>query len=302
MKSWHARGAGTSDVRGIVDSLKLNEGLDVKYGQGKNMVMAKSEISPTSFWDEIEQLPAYLAHCKELDPGGTYEVISVLEDDVSRFLNCYLATSTSKRFWAYSRKIPVDSTFVKTTLGGMWFGAIVKDANEQLVLLAQGYAGSETKDSWLYFLGKLQSDFPDASVVMSDKSKGGCAALNHLGYPTAVCAFHMEGNIKTSSGLRHNPGIHDLIWMLAAASSEEEFISIESKAREEMKDNEKTIDYIVGRKAEFASYVFLSKDPIIVRYGDATSNAIESMNKVILKARHLPLIRMLQSILRYEAC
>ena len=175
----------------------------------------------------------------------------------------------------------VDATFVKTTLGGVWFGAVVKDANEQLVLLAQGYAGSETKDNWLYFLGKMQEDFPDASVVMSDKSKGGCAALNHQGFPSAVCAFHMEGNIKTSSGLRYSSQIHDLIWMLAAASSEEEFNSIESKARTELSDNIKTVDYIVGRKEEFASYVFLSKEPPIVRFGDATSNAIESMNKVI---------------------
>ena len=216
----------------------------------------------------------------------------------NRFSTFYIATGDAKEFWKHSRRIPaVDACHLKTFAGGIWMGAAVKDANNQVRLLAQSHCASETKESWKGFLQQFQIDFKDAVVFLSDKDKGGQAAMDELGIPSSVCAWHLKENLRKGK-LVYNDALGTLVWSLAASCTREDFEKIVNDFDKSLPGVAASVDYIVSRKSEFVSYIFLDKG--IARYGDATSNIIENINSAIGPARVLPIISMILWILKRE--
>ena len=75
------------------------------------------------------------------------------------------------------RLLCIDGTHVRTVMKDTLLIATVKDANSHSVLLAVMYCPSEDRRHWSIFIQQLKCHFPGISVVMSDKDKGGEAAI-----------------------------------------------------------------------------------------------------------------------------
>ena len=161
VQNFQTRGPGTQDAAAITRHLKTAHGIGIKYGQASMIAKALHKVDPLSVWSEMERLPAFFRLLKEQDPNGTYCISGTATAEVNqnRFATYYIATGDAKEFWNLSRRIPaVDACHLKTMAGGVWIGAAIKDANNQVRLLAHSHCASETLQSMLKVEGNVTED------------------------------------------------------------------------------------------------------------------------------------------------
>jgi hypothetical protein len=122
-------------------------------------------------------------------------------------------------------------------------------------------------------------------VVISDREKGLTKAVSQvlLNAKHSYCCQHISSNIQSRFGIT----CRKLFWNTAYVTTKAEFdIAMDSI----LKDSRPVAAYLHSIET-WATYVF----PLL-RYGHITSNIVESLNGTWKHLRHLPPLRLLDSI------
>ncbi|KAL0355333.1 UNVERIFIED_CONTAM: hypothetical protein Sradi_3980200 [Sesamum radiatum] len=174
-------------------------------------------------WDYANEL-------RTKNPGST--VIMGLSDGTGetkkfdRFYICFKALKEG--FLSGCRPIiGVDGCHLKGPHGGILLTAVEIDPNNCLYPIAYAVVGSETKQSWEWFLMLLKEDLHiprnDIYTFISDKQKGLLPAFENIfpGADDRFCVRHLHGNMKTAGwkGLAYKRAL----WAAARATTVHEF-------------------------------------------------------------------------------
>ena len=119
------------------------------------------------------RLPAYVSRLQQADARTVVELKTIGDGRISAIFIC---PSFSQDAFLHMRPfIAVDGAFTKTIHQYVLMLAVGFDANEHSVMLAWGFAMTESEDTWEWFLHRLRSAIPrsDSSgcVIISDRQK-----------------------------------------------------------------------------------------------------------------------------------
>jgi hypothetical protein len=288
--------SGHGDVKQLQAMMKKTEGLDLKYHQVYTLLEDIKGNPTKAPFDQIARLPSLLEALETGDPAGTYELM--WEDADNSFQYCFICPSSGIELWNLSRRLLCcDGAHIRSLMKGTLLTATVKDANSHSVLLAMMYCASEDEKHWTIFLREVIKRFDGIELIMSDKDKGGEAAIMNLDKRLSVCLKHVEKNLKTKHAVPI--ALKKYLWSLGRSATAEESESLTARARMELKDHLKAIDYILSRKSEFCTEDVLGEGH--VRFDELTNNTSEVKNRSLKVARGLPVVDMIMRILRRES-
>ncbi|KAK0591148.1 hypothetical protein LWI29_036221 [Acer saccharum] len=103
----------------------------------------------------------------------------------------------------YRPVVSIDATHLTGSLKGVLLIASAKDGDSKIYPLAFGFAASECKGSWTWFLSELKKGIgsPQDLVIVSDRHRGIISAMNEV-FPYAqhaFCVFHIAQKFRRSS-------------------------------------------------------------------------------------------------------
>nr|CCA16898.1 PREDICTED: hypothetical protein [Albugo laibachii Nc14] len=256
---------------------------------GKTGLGCISSLKPShAFWlmendDEQQQTSSFFE-------GSYYASKSDIILAVAKF-NLF-----EKGYKPYSeRRISVDGTFMKKSVGGALLVACFRNGNNEIQITGVGLVSVENEDNWTWFLKFLLSHLqPTPAFVISDRDKGLMKAMQTTapGVPHFFCFRHLMENFnkKYKSKMLKN-----LAWILARSRTTGQYQKaianitiLDSSASAWLED--------VGRDKWSTAY---SPCP---RYNTLTSNNVEAVNSVLKGIRSLPVIECFMGIERYAAC
>jgi len=224
--------------------------------------------------------------------------------------------SAGKQFFNNSNKVLViDGTHMHSKWDGIMLCIVGVDAEGSNLTLGIALVPQENMVYWQLFFYAMVSEFPNPSIIMSDKAKGLeslrraiiMANQSHIievegnntgvrtstdGTVFALCAIHAMRNAK----MLHKDS-YSSITALAKAATQEEF----DKKLENLKTkvSPSCYDYIVKHHEEF-SYIGLQKtQQLKTNFGQVTNNPVEQTNFHLMECRKSPVIDMLQSLLKH---
>ncbi|KAK4390501.1 hypothetical protein Sango_2113400 [Sesamum angolense] len=193
--------------------------------------------------------------------------------------------------------IGVDGCHLKGPHGGILLTAVGIDPNNCLYPIAYAVVGSETKQSWEWFLMLLKEDLHilrnDIYTFISDKQKGLLPAFENIfpGADNRFCVRHLHGNMKTAGwkGLAYKRAL----WAAARATTVHEFDKCITEIGEM---NVKCKEWLIEKPAAQWSRSHFNPWP---KYDILLNNLCESFNSSILDAREKPILTMLEWIREY---
>ncbi|KAK0588009.1 hypothetical protein LWI29_032802 [Acer saccharum] len=108
----------------------------------------------------------------------------------------------------YRPVVSIDATHLTGSLKGVLLIASAKDGDSKIYPLAFGFAASECKGSWTWFLSELKKGIgsPQDLVIVSDRHRGIISAMNEV--------FPMRSTHSVSSTLHRNLDGHPRIKVL----------------------------------------------------------------------------------------
>ncbi|KAK1586655.1 hypothetical protein Q3G72_004644 [Acer saccharum] len=121
----------------------------------------------------FQTLPAYFYMLKQANPGT---LTNIETDSKDRFKYGFMAIGVCLQ--GFSRVIrpvvSIDATHLTGSVKGVLLIASAKDGDSKIYPLAFGFAASECKGSWTWFLSELKKGigFPQDLVIVSDRHRG----------------------------------------------------------------------------------------------------------------------------------
>nr|XP_027083986.1 uncharacterized protein LOC113706312 [Coffea arabica] len=280
---------------------RVTEELNVDFSlkQGYRTMKKVRDIIEGSHEKQYALLEDFCGELRRANPGSTVFVeTDEDEDGIVRFKRLYMCLEPLKRGFLKGCRhwIGLDGCFLKDTYGGQLLTAVGMDGDNKMFPLALSVVRVENYDNWSWFLGLLVQDLEisDSSnwCVMTDKQKGLVQAVRDK-MPQAehrCCVQHLYTNFKQ---IHRGLALKERLWKCAKASYvthwkvEMEQLGQESAAAHSWLDEK---DPKTWCRAHFRCG--LDCDILV-------NNMCESFNAVILKARSLPIISMLQTIYLY---
>nr|GMC95928.1 uncharacterized protein LOC109185560 [Ipomoea batatas] len=182
--------------------------------------------------------------------------------------------------------------------GGQLLSVVGVDGDNCMFPIAFATVEGELKDSRVWFLQQLDSDFniannPHAWTIISDKQKGLLPAVEQLfpGVEHRLCIRHMHANFL-KDGFTGNV-LKQKLWGVCKATTEAEF----KRQMEELKlENEKVAEWLAARDPKHYCRAFFSTFP---KSNMLLNNLCESWNSTILSSRDKPLMTMYDKIRLY---
>lgn len=151
----------------------------------------------------------------------------------------------------------------------------------------------EKRESWVWFMQLLKDDLKIEEsglwTVMSDKQKGLIDAIEEM-LPNCehiFCVMHLYSNFKLS---HRGLALKNILWQAARSSR---IVDFERVMRQLSEKDKSAFQWLAKRPAAHWSRAYFrtqSKCDVLL------NNMCESFNALILRARSLPLIDMLESI------
>ncbi|CAM8960811.1 unnamed protein product [Rhodiola kirilowii] len=244
------------------------------------------------------KLPQFLSALMHFNPG-TSAIIEV--EHISGGEN----TSVCKRVWwafkpmidgwQYARPvISIDGTFLKGRYNGKLLIAMGFDSNNHQYPLAYGLVDEETTANWSWFLRLLRRDIcqtRERVCIISDRHAGIIEAMKkeQNGFTGDMgihrfCLLHVRSNFSSTYP---GPHLKMLCWLAGNTSQVRKFEAVMKKIKEQNPDAERWLRDIpleMWTMAYDGGY----------RYGQATTNMVESFNGSIRSARFLPVTSMVE--------
>ncbi|XP_074379718.1 uncharacterized protein LOC141720689 [Apium graveolens] len=246
------------------------------------------------------KLPTFLSVVMHFNPG-TVALIDV-EADVTKpntfmYKRVWWAFKPMIDGWQHARPvISVDGTFLKGKYNGKLLVAMGSDSNNQQYPVAYGLVHEESTVIWSWFLYHLR-------IYVCQNRKGVCIISDrHLGIIEAMkrmesgfagewdihrfCLLHVRSNFcSTFPG----PHLKMLCWAAGNTSQLRKFETAMARIRELNPGAERWLGKIplkMWTMSHDGGY----------RYGQATTNMIESFNGLLRSARFLPVTAMVEYI------
>lgn len=243
-------------------------------------------------------LPRYAKMIEKTNPGS---LACVETDETQKFARFFVSYKCHAAAFQWCRPlIFLDAGFIKEEFGGQVFVASTIDANGQLLPLALAIARSESEDSWKWILQLLQRQLERHSgnneesqlTIISDRAKGLINAVEIV-FPTAHHAFclrHLCANLQRNfAGKIDLDVLTSIFWETATAKTEHNYQASLKKLDAELPAAVKYLEDL-GTK-HWAAAHFQG-----MRYGHTTSNPAESINAWLESARHLPILKLLETV------
>ncbi|XP_016434542.2 protein FAR1-RELATED SEQUENCE 4-like [Nicotiana tabacum] len=215
--------------------------------------------------------------------------IQVLESALV-FLYVY-AYGSSISGWNHCRLvISIDATFLKSKFRGVLMISVSKDVNNQIFPLAFGIAESENNNSYEWYFSELRNAIwsRENLIFLSDRHQAIAYAIAKV-YPEShhgICIYHLEHNLKRR---KVKSKVIKLFQSAARVYRRKEFDLYMSDIA---KVDKKTYDYLMEEPPERWARSCSPQR----RYDMLITNIVESMNSVLLEARELPILRMMDFI------
>ncbi|XP_058185823.1 uncharacterized protein LOC131303050 [Rhododendron vialii] len=244
----------------------------------------------------FDQLRWYAEVAKEKNPGSVIDVEYC--DKTNCFRRIFVAFDACIKGFNYCRPLlALDGTFLKGRYIGTPFGAIGKDGDQGLFPVAYGIADSENDKNWLRFLRKLSTILSSRPITfIIDRHSGllkGILKVFPNGYH-GYCLTHLKNNLRDKFKGRLSNGFRDREVELFSCCAYAPSIPNYEEAFKELCN-------VGGPKAKgFVELLPLDKWANAYfegrRYGVICLNPVESFNKWILEARHLPILKVIDMI------
>ncbi|XP_075074878.1 uncharacterized protein LOC142162426 [Nicotiana tabacum] len=193
--------------------------------------------------------------------------------------------------WNHCRPvIAIDATFLKSKYRGILMISVSKDANNQIFPLAFGIAESENNNSYEWYFSQLRNAIGSREnlIFLSDRHQAITNGIVKV-YPEShhgICIYHLEQNLKRR---KVKSEVIKLFQSAARVYKRKEFDIYMSDIANVDK---KTYDYLMEEPPERWERSCSPQR----RYDMLTTNIVESMNSVLLEARELPILRMMDFI------
>ncbi|XP_021774172.1 uncharacterized protein LOC110738111 [Chenopodium quinoa] len=257
------------------------------------------EIIHGGYGEAYSVLPRYAEMVKETNPGS-YALVTWGEATATeppRFKGCFFSFATQLRGFLRGCRpfIGIDGAHLSGHFKGILLTVVGIDGNNEIFLIAYGVVGSESIDSWGYFLRNLRCLFEkegcrrDDWTFISDRMKGVDTAINET-FPRAtrrVCCQHLYMNCKAKGF--SGSAFHKLFWIAADAYNEYVF----NKAMQKIKEyNPKAVEYLESCTEVWSRHKF---DPALC-CDHNTTNFVESFNSCTKPYRDLPVLKILEAI------
>lgn len=284
----------TPSAKELVGLVHRKVGVEVSYSTARRGKMkAFSDVRGTPE-EGFSMLPSYL-HILETKNPGTVTKVKV--DEQKRFMYLFIAVGACiEGFQAMRKVIIIDGTHLKTVYGGVLVIACAQDPDRHHYPLAFGVVDGEKDASWRWFLNLLKTQIPDDPelVFVSDRHQSIIKTVHEV-YPKSAhgyCIFHLSQNVKAhvTKGQRKDT-CSDKFRHLAQIYGKSEFKKYYADFRNRYPGCAVYLDESV-HVSRWARSHFPGE-----RYNIDTTNCVESMNNVLLEARKLPLLAMLDVIL-----
>ncbi|XP_070045292.1 uncharacterized protein [Nicotiana tomentosiformis] len=256
----------------VMEEMQKLHGLDIGYHKAWHAIQCASALIRGTPEENYELLYSYLYMMKSKNPR-TYTNIKI--DDNNRFLYMFYAYGSSIAGWNHCRPvIAIDATFLKLKYRGVLIISVSKDANNQIFPLAFGIAESENNNSYKWYFSELHNEIGsrDNLIFLSDRYQS--------------IAYSIAKNLKRR---KVKSEVIKLFQSAARVYRRKEFDLYMSDIA---KVDKKTFDYLMEEPPERWARSCSPRR----RYDMLTTNIVESMNYVLLEARELPILRMMDSI------
>ncbi|KAL5706495.1 hypothetical protein ACHQM5_024655 [Ranunculus cassubicifolius] len=215
------------------------------------------------------------------------------------FQRMYVCLGPLKRSWTVGCRpvIGVDGCFLKTYCKGELLTAVGRDGNNWMFPIAWAIVESETKDAWLWFLQHLSDDLflgdGGGYTIISNQQKGLETAIQEVlpRIEHRMCARHVYANFR---GLFSGGELKNLFWQAAKCGTVREFDDIMDAIG---KINPEAKEYLLVKKNHKQwCRAWFSQN---AGCDSVENNMCETFNGVIVEARTLKIIDMLEDIRRY---
>jgi hypothetical protein len=307
---WEPAKAG--NAKQFISTTQKATGVKIKKGQANNAVRAKTYDTVEAHMGQYFWIPSLFEEYQRQDPGGTYIYETTpcrWDTSLKQFHRCYSCMSISKHFWIYAgiQLLTCDGTFTRTTcFKHILLIATTHDSNNQIVILAMAAVDCENSENWVWFKEILEQDFRGIRVWMSNADKGIYSNVFSLSmsqleattpFLLSRCSRHLSENCKEANKGTMNEEHKRMINFLSKSLTEDVY----QKHLWEIRGiNEGWATYLDERKNEFVASTFLDRSWEYRRWGKVTNNSTEIMNGVLLEARALPIVYLLEHIHKYQ--
>jgi hypothetical protein len=209
-----------------------------------------------------------------------------LGEDGKTFKKCFIAWGASLHAWQHLKPVLVlDGAHLTPQGTGILLVAVGSDAENHIVPLAMGLVPTESCASWMYFLGHLLESIPTlnqpATVVKSDRGKGLIAAVQQV-LPEAThvwCIQHLIRNATMKLRGVAYAEMSPLIYHAARARLLDQFHAAMASIKEKYEP-------VAAYLNEIPPIQWCEAFLKVPQWGLATSNNAESLNSLLLSARH----------------
>ncbi|XP_047949355.1 uncharacterized protein LOC125195217 [Salvia hispanica] len=234
--------------------------------------------------------PSYLNEMQRQNPGTIVEWLH--DDSLSRGMNKVFKYV----FWAFGPAVEVfqlckpvltvDGTHLRGRCRGKILIAVGFDANKKCLPVAFAIADEETKESWNWFMERIRLHVAKYEIcVISDRHVGITDAMNSPIWKEEpkghhrFCLVHVRKNV-----LQNHKGImvKRLVWKMGIATKKRKF----KKRRRLLRNvNNEALQYLDTVDKEKWNLAYDNRK----RWGEMTTNMVESYNNVLRGARELPI-------------
>nr|XP_009791789.1 PREDICTED: uncharacterized protein LOC104238962 [Nicotiana sylvestris] len=272
----------------VMTEMQKLHGLDNGYHKAWRAIQLASALIRGTPEENYELLSSYL-YMMTSKNSRTYTNIKI--DDNNRFLYMFYAYGSSISGWNNCRPvIAVDATFLKSKFRDILMISVSDDANNQIFPLAFGIAESENNNSYEWYFSQLRNAIGSREnlIFLADRHQAIAYGIAKV-YPEihhGICIYHLEQNLKRR---KVKSEVIKLFQSAARVYMCKEFDLYMSDIA---KVDKKTYDYLMEEPPERGA----RSCSLRRRYDMLTTNIVESMNSVLLEARELPILRMIDFI------
>ena len=223
-----------------------------------------------------------------------------------RFVRCFVSIAVCFHIaYGCGMKISaVDACFFKHVIykDGYLHLLTTKDGNNKTLVLAWAICETESGDTYTYFaeqchLAGLSRYLGGSSIIFSDRMKG--IRKFHERFQGAIgrCFNHIIGNCEKHLRGSHETFSPELAWALQRAQTEVEY---KVQLRALRRESARAARYFDDVKPHHEVYQYAMNAKNLTTHGFKTSQLVEGMNGVFVKARHHAPYRLNAKILKWQ--
>ncbi|XP_060176134.1 uncharacterized protein LOC132606576 [Lycium barbarum] len=276
----------------IMRDMKKDYGVDLTYMKAWRAKRKALEILRGNQSESYEKLPRYLHMLMHTNPGS---IVRLHKSEGGSFSYLFVSLEASIKGWEYCKPIVViNASFLESARRGTLIMAYTQDAAGRIFLLAYSVVDSENDASWKWFFERFKDAFGarEGMCIVSDTHESILKATSIV-YPEVlhcVCMFHLWNSIKMTYTKSHL-AIKELFFASARAYTIEEF----ERHMVEINNIDKSVgEYLLNVGYHRWSRVHSKVNGTTIM----TSNIVESMNAVNNHARDLPIMHLLEYMMK----